>query len=76
MKAAVSITSGGPVRFATPAEARPPPCTNDEHVEDPFESQIRFTQHGPKRIINEWTGKPKPKARGSNKIEILGPRYR
>ena len=85
MEAAVGITSDDRVRFATPAEARPPPCTNDEHVEDPFESQIRFTQHGPKRIINEWTGKPKPdpwsfwtkepkeNVHGSNKSDIIPP---
>ena len=40
MEAAVGITSDGRVRFATPAEARPPPCTNDEHVEDPRKSLI------------------------------------
>ena len=60
MEAAVSITSDARVRFATPAEARPPPCTNDEYVEDPFEPHICVTLHGPKRIINEWTEKPKP----------------
>ena len=64
MEAAVSITSGGPVRFATPAEARPPPCTNDEYVEYPFEPHIRVTLHGPK-----WK-RQMPHAHGSNKIEI------
>ena len=94
MEAAMSITSDGPVRLADPRthpESKPPPCTSDEYVENPFEPHIRVTLHGPKRIINEWTGKPKPdpwsgwrrepksswsNAHGSNKIDIIPPLHR
>ena len=91
MEAAMSITSDGPVRFAAPPthpESKPPACTSDEYVKEPDEPRIRVILHGPKRIINEWTGKPKPdpwsgwrrepksNAHGSNKIDIIPPLHR
>ena len=82
MEAAMSITSDGPVRLADPRthpESKPPPCTSDEYVEDPFarlfgtqaevenqfEPHIRVTLNGPK-----WN-RQMPHAHGSNKIEIF-----
>ena len=60
--------SASPIPLLTQkANHRPAPVMNTLETERLF---------GPKRIINEWTGKPKPKAHGNNNIEILGPRYR
>ena len=58
--------SASPIPLLTQkANHRPAPVMNTLETERLF---------GPKRIINEWTGKREAKAHGSSKIEIIGPR--